>query len=226
MKVVHHLDDATLMRFASGALDEAFAVTVAAHIDLCATCHSALRAAEACGGHLLESSDTAEISENAFDRLRARIEGSEILYENAQPSKTSPEKAHQYSASCVPKPLRRYIGSSLDDVAWSKIAPGVMKRDITLDSQTSNKLYMLHIEAGREMPEHGHCGSELTLVLSGAYKDRNGRFARGDIADLDEHDEHQPKVDGDTPCICLIAAEGHTKPKGLLARLVRPFIGV
>jgi len=226
MNVVHHLDDATLMRFAAGGLDEAFAVAVAAHIELCATCRSALHTAEACGGHLLELTDASELSGDAFDRLRTHIETGEIGAEPARSFENRAKHTPSTQEMSVPKPLQRYVGPSLDDVVWSKIAPGVLKRDITLNSETSNKLYMLQITAGSEMPEHGHGGAELTLVLSGAYRDDHGRFARGDIADLDEHDEHQPKVDGDRPCICLIAAEGHTKPKGLLARLVRPFIGI
>ncbi len=226
MTVVHHLDDSTLMRFASGNVDEAFSVAIAAHLELCGQCRAALRAAESCGGRLLELTDVADIEDDAFDRLRDHIEGSEINLVQLKPSDARPARHADASETSIPKPLQCYVGLSLDDVTWTTVAPGVLKRDITLSTKTTNKLYMLHIAAGKQMPEHGHGGSELTLVLSGAYKDHHGRFARGDIADLDEHDEHQPRVDGDQPCICLIAAEGHTKPKGLVARLLRPIVGI
>lgn len=226
MTIVHHLDDVTLMRFASGDLDEAFAVAIAAHIELCGACRTALRAAETCGGHLFELTDTVEVSNTAFSQLRDRIEGDDTLFSQESHGPQNSKRRASTNETSIPKPLHRFVGESLDKVAWTTVAPGVLKRDITLSSETTNKLYMLNIAAGREMPEHGHGGSELTLVLSGAYQDKHGRFARGDIADLDEHDEHQPKVDGDRPCICLVAAEGHTKPKGLFARLLRPFVGI
>lgn len=226
MTIVHHLDDATLLRFASGDLDEAFSIAVAAHLELCSECRRALRAAEAYGGRLLELTDQADVSSDAFKKLRDHIENNGAKFEQQRPSSTQPVHPEEISDGSVPKPLQRYVGESLNDISWKMIAPGILKRDITLGSKTSNKLYMLHISAGKEMPEHGHGGSELTLVLSGAYKDHHGRFARGDIADLDEHDEHKPMVDGDQPCICLIAAEGHTKPKGLIARLLQPLVGI
>lgn len=210
------------MRFASGDLDEAFTVAVAAHIELCEQCRAALRTAESCGGHLLETAEKARVSDDAFDRLRTGIEGNEIDFEQTRTS----ERASSNDTTSLPKPLHHYVGEQLEDIPWTTIAPGVRKHDITLTSKTANKLYMLHIAAGKDLPEHGHGGSELTLVLSGAYQDHHGRFARGDIADLGEHDEHQPRVDDTGPCICLIASAGQTRPKGLFARLLQPLTGI
>ena len=39
-------------------------------------------------------------------------------------------------------------------------------------------------------------GQEMTLILRGAYRDQIGRFAPGDVADLDEGIEHQPVIEG------------------------------
>ena len=76
------------------------------------------------------------------------------------------------------------------------------------------------------MPEHGHGGAELTLVLRGAFHDETGRYARGDVADLDETVEHQPVVtDAGGDCICLIASEKPERFHGLVARLLQPLRG-
>jgi len=64
------------------------------------------------------------------------------------------------------------------------------------------------------------------LILSGSYTDVFGTFRRGDIADLDEHVEHQPIVDGDLPCICLVATEAPTRFKGFFSRLLQPLTGI
>ena len=58
---------------------------------------------------------------------------------------------------------------------------------------------------GKRIPDHGHHGSEMTLILAGAYIDEFGRFARGDIADLGDDVEHSPHVEGEEDYICLVA---------------------
>lgn len=218
MTVVHHIDDATLVRFASGETDQAVSVAVAAHIDMCPTCREALRKAEACGGQLLESSNEASLAADAYDKLRAQLENEPEVETTTGDSASAPE-------SDVPRPLQHFIGPSLDAVKWKSVAPGVKKHEILAD-RNSSSLYMLHISAGSKMPEHGHHGQEMTLVLSGAYRDKMGRFARGDIADLDEDTEHQPIVEPGAPCICLVAAESRIKPKGLLVRLLQPLVRI
>ncbi|HQX84390.1 MAG TPA: cupin domain-containing protein, partial [Aestuariivirga sp.] len=91
---------------------------------------------------------------------------------------------------------------------------------------TSGKLFLMRIAPGTAMPEHGHGGEEITLILSGAYNDRFGRYARGDVADLDESIEHQPIVEKDSACICLVATEAPTRFKSWPARLLQPLIGI
>ena len=69
MSVSHHLDDATLISYASGELDEAFCVIVAAHLAMCDVCRHSVRVAEEIGGQCLEDGDAAELSPFAFNRL-------------------------------------------------------------------------------------------------------------------------------------------------------------
>ncbi|HSG95973.1 MAG TPA: ChrR family anti-sigma-E factor, partial [Afifellaceae bacterium] len=126
----------------------------------------------------------------------------------------------------VPVPLRRFVGASLDAVAWKSVAPGVRKHAIRLSSRSASSLYMLNIAPGKTLPEHGHGGAEMTLILSGAYRDELGRFGPGDIADLDEHVEHQPLVEPGEPCICVVATEAPTRFKGLFSRLLQPLVGI
>jgi putative transcriptional regulator len=102
----------------------------------------------------------------------------------------------------------------------------VRRHAIDLSSSTSSSLYMLNIAPGKAVPEHGHGGAEMTLILSGAYNDELGRFGPGDIADLDEHLEHQPKVEPEEPCICLVATEAPTRFKGFFSRLFQPLVGI
>jgi len=218
MSLDHHLDDATLLQYACGNLDEAFTVVVATHVAMCDTCRHAVRQAEELGGGVLEDAGTAELEVGSFEHLMLRIAD--------QPDDIAPAATVAQASGDVPAPLVRHLGSDLGAVRWKSIAPGVRKHVIKQNSASKSSLYMLHIAPGMAVPEHGHGGSELTLILSGSYTDVFGTFRRGDIADLDEHVEHQPIVDGDLPCICLVATEAPTRFKGFFSRLLQPLTGI
>ena len=221
MTVHHHLDDATRVRYASGDLDEAFSVVVAAHLAMCESCRRDMHGAEEIGGRLLETGETADLGADAFDRLMRRLDDDDQAI--AVPA-SGPVSGGDPDG--VPAPLRRLIGPSLDAVAWKRVAPGVRKHEIALSSGSGSSLYLMRIAPGKAVPEHGHGGAEMTLVLTGAYRDELGRFGPGDIADLDEHVEHRPKVDPEAPCICLVATEAPTRFKGVFSRLLQPLFRI
>ena len=63
MTITHHLDDATLMSFAAGALPAALAAVAAAHADMCPRCRREIAAMERLGGAVM-----ADLSPAAFER--------------------------------------------------------------------------------------------------------------------------------------------------------------
>jgi putative transcriptional regulator len=215
LKPTHHLDYSTLMAYAAGTLDEAFAVVAAAHIAACPVCRKAVREAEAVGGALLEQMPDGQVSDSCRERTLAALEG------------IAPARRAAPQPSAIPAPLARLIGASdFSAITWKTKAPGVAMFDIKLPAGSKGQLKLLRIGAGRAMPEHGHGGEEITLVLKGAYRDHIGRFAAGDVADLDEDIEHKPVVESDQDCICLVATERPTRFKTLAARLMQPFVGI
>jgi putative transcriptional regulator len=219
MTIAHHLDDATLMRYASGDLDEAFLVVVATHLAMCDQCRKAVRAAEELGGEMLFACEPADMNPAALNSLLDRID---TEGRRDEPVLARPQPVQ----SDLPAPLARKVGQSLDSVSWRRVAPGVKRHVIETDDATSSSLYMLWIAPGVAVPEHSHGGFEMTLILSGAYRDDLGRFGPGDVADLDEHVEHQPRVEDGEPCICLIATETRARFSGLIGRLMQPFVGI
>ncbi|PTW54333.1 ChrR-like anti-ECFsigma factor [Breoghania corrubedonensis] len=223
MTILHHLDQTTLLRYASGDLDEAFSVVVAAHLAMCDECRRELRIAEDIGGRLLEESEMATVSDGAFSRIMCRIDEAEASGETIL---AAPPIALRGGKQDVPSTLQRYIGTRLADISWKTVAPGVRRHKIALSTPTRSALYMLKIEPGKAVPEHGHGGTEMTLILSGAYRDALGRFGPGDLADLDEHVEHQPRVEPGEPCVCLVATEAPTRFKGIFSRLLQPLVGI
>ncbi|MEJ8572408.1 ChrR family anti-sigma-E factor [Microbaculum marinum] len=218
MTIRHHPDDATLLSYAAGTLPEALAVAVSAHVALCPRCRHGIRTAETVGGALLDSGSAAEIAADALDRAMARIE-------TRAGGVATPEPLPDVADARVPAPLARRLGAGLDDIRWRWIAPGVRSHEITV-SPGSGSLMLLKIAPGKSMPDHGHGGTELTMVLDGSYSDETGRYGPGDVADLDESIEHSPMVDSEVDCVCLVALEAPTRFKGRIARLLQPYLRI
>jgi putative transcriptional regulator len=217
--IAHHLDDATIVALAAGTLNDAHAVIAAAHISMCPECRSTLKNAEAIGGSILAEQHEQGLSANLKQATLAKLQNTQVANVTLPlPRKTKGE---------LPDVLVRTLGvKSLDDVKWKRKLPGIAMYDVPLPKGTKTKLKLLSLDKGMTMPVHGHGGEELTLVLRGSYSDKMGRFAAGDVADLAEDVEHQPIVDSDETCICLISFDVPAKFKSLWARLAQPFAGM
>lgn len=211
MTITHHPEGSTLMSFAAGSLGEALGAVVASHLDLCAACRRAVRQMEQLGGVLMErlADDRARMID-----VPAPSVGKQLALQEARPAVPG-----------LPRALSRLVDRPLDQLDWRGLAPGIRQFRLPLSAGTEGTLRLLRVEPGRALPEHGHSGTELTLVLAGAYRDELGRFARGDVADVDAETEHRPVVEMDGVCICLVASERPLRLKGL-ARLLQPFAGI
>jgi putative transcriptional regulator len=85
---------------------------------------------------------------------------------------------------------------------------------------------LLYIPAGAAVPDHGHRGTELTLVLQGAFVDETARFGRGDIEIANEDMHHMPVADIGEDCICLAATDAPLRFRGLIPRIAQPFLRI
>lgn len=217
MNITHHLDPATIVAYASGTLSEALAVVAASHIAWCPVCRHAAREAEMIGGEMFMGLEPAEVTGNCRSATLGLI-GRATLHRFRKPPAARGE---------VPAPLARLMGGkSVAELPWKTRAPGVAMIDLPVVRHDRGKLVLMRIAPGRALPEHGHGGEELTLILAGSYTDRFGRFATGDVADLDEDAEHKPVVDDSGPCTCLVATEAPTRFRSISARILQPLIGI
>ena len=85
---------------------------------------------------------------------------------------------------------------------------------------------LLYIPAGQAVPDHGHRGLELTLVLQGAFRDETARFGRGDLEIADEAVEHTPVAEEGEVCICLAATDAPLRFNAIIPRLAQPFLRI
>lgn len=130
----------------------------------------------------------------------------------------SPERRPRVSG-LLPQPLRNYMGCELDGVSWRFVVPGV--RECRLGEVGRGFASLLHVRAGRRLPQHTHEGSEITLVLTGAFSDPFGRYQRGDIAVADPSVDHSPAVDSDEDCICFVVTDAPVVLTSFLGRVVQ-----
>jgi len=217
LNINHHLDSATILAYAAGTLTEALSIVAASHISWCSDCRHAAWEAESFGGALLAGLDAAPVTDRCRSQTLSKI-GQATLHRFPRLPVLRSE---------VPSPLARMMGgNSLSDLKWKRKAPGVAMYDLPLSPGAKGKLLLMQIAPGKALPEHGHGGEEITLILSGAYNDKLGRFAQGDVADLDDDVEHRPIVETDAPCICLVATEAPTRFKSWSARLMQPLIRI
>ena len=217
MTIQHHLSDALLMSYAAGTLPEAFGLVVATHISLCDECRARAASFDAVGGALVEREvSPVALAPDALAATMARIKG-----QASQPRYDTPAPIQ---CSVLPAPLRAYVGGGLEAVKWRNVGGGVRQAILPTSAKASARL--LHIPAGMAVPDHGHRGLELTLVLQGAFSDSEDRFARGDVEIATEDLEHTPVAEPGLDCICLAATDAPLKFRALMPRLAQPFFRI
>jgi putative transcriptional regulator len=222
VRITQHLSVPTLLSYAAGTLEQPLAIVVAAHLNWCADCRDHLADMEMVGAVLLADLEPAAISTVAAMPVDATAASPTIL--PPRTDDTSRDALHDApDGFSLPAPLDTLAGRNSDLIRWRYLAPGIQSYRLPLPGVGNGMASLLKIAAGKALPAHGHAGTELTLVLQGAYNDELGRFACGDIADLDEHVEHQPVVDAELGCVCLIASTKPLQFKTLLGKLAQRF---
>ncbi len=214
MTIKHHLSDELLMAYAAADLPEAFNLLIATHVSMCDECRARSMAFDALGGAVIED-DFCEMSDDSLQACLARIDT--LPQANA--------RALHRSDGLLPAPLMDYVGGGLGSVKWRPLGLGA-RQAILRTSDKGASARLLFIPGGAAMPDHGHNGLELTLVLKGAFRDEGDRFGPGDIEIADPTVQHTPVAEAGEVCICLAATQGPLKFNALLPRLAQPFFRI
>ncbi|WP_425093930.1 ChrR family anti-sigma-E factor [Tropicimonas sp. S265A] len=217
--IKHHLTDELIMAYSAGALPEAFSLVVATHLSMCDACRAAVEAQDALGGVVLEDSGVVAMAPDALASCMAAIESlppkGPISFQRPEAGKADP---------VLPQPLLDYVDGGIDAVNWRPVGLGV--RQAILPTSKDASVRLLYIPAGAEVPDHGHHGTELTLVLQGAFRDEFDRFGPGDIEVADPNVEHTPVAEEGDACICLAATDAPLKFRKILPKIAQPFLRI
>lgn len=212
-KITHHLTDEILMGYAAGTLPEAFNLMVATHVSLCDECRARVESYDAVGGAVLEQAPGNDVSltPGSFEATMALIAG-------GAPNEIRTQHAKDM---VLPKPLQDYVGGGIDSIKWRAVGMGVKQAILPTSKDASARL--LYIPAGAAMPDHGHHGIEMTMVLQGAFQDEDDYFARGDVEVADSDLHHTPVADIHEDCICLAVTDAPLRFDGLIPKIAQRF---
>lgn len=212
-----HPDTSTILTYAAGAVREGFSLVLTAHMESCKQCREKVANAEELGGELLSALPPVRMSDNDLTKIWEIIAAEPALEPDYRPDRVEND---------LPTVLAPIFPGGISSVKWRTLIPGIKQQRLTNIDSGQGSVRLLCIDPGTKVPHHTHLGSELTLVLQGSYSDETGHFRSGDLADLDASIQHQPIVDSEQPCICLIATDQRLRFTGTLNRLLQPLIGI
>jgi len=210
-EIEHHLTEPLLASYAAANLPQAYALVVAAHVSLCAECRARLTAHESAGGAVLEALPGAAPSAGLRDRVMAALD-----------APTPRETPTPRRSGIFPAPVMAALKGQ--PPRWKTLGGGVRQQILHVDGEGSVRL--LYIPPGVAVPDHGHGGLELTLVLQGAFRDETGAFGTGDVEIAGPELEHTPVADLGLPCICLAATDAPLRFHALIPRLLQPLFRI
>lgn len=216
MAITHHPDVSTLMSCSAGSQPEPLAAVVSSHLSMCPACAREVGRMALIGAALFETIAPTEVASEA-----------PVIEARAREADDEPASDVRPAGRGIPYPLQRKLGlTSFDEIPWRRLAPGIWDYRLPLTESVEGDLRLVKVAPGLRVPEHGHGGEELTLLLQGSYSDETGTYRTGDVSDLDDSVEHAPVSDPAEGCICLVASERKARYKGLVARLLQRFTGL
>lgn len=204
--------DTLLASYAGGLLPAPAHMLVESHLQIKSANRRFVNELEGLVGNALDDLKPQAIS-NRDGRLNA-------IFKAAEPEVI---EHSVHSDEVFPSSLRNFVGFDADDVPWQSKLPGF--REYDLGEVDGCHVNLLWIRPGRTMPGHTHEGSELTLVLDGAFTDVTGRYGRGDISIADESIDHRPVAENERPCICLAVTDGDLRLTGSIGQRLGDLIG-
>ena len=208
--------DDLLIAHAAGKLPEPVALAVATHLALNPAARARYRGYEAVGGVLLDELEPVPLAEDAWDRLEASIDASPRQADPALDCRAVAEHL------VLPQPLRDYLPGPFETLRWRNYG---VASDIELPIRAPGyRTTLIRVRAGRKVPQHTHEGSELTVVLDGAFHDETGRYVRGDLVIADASLDHRPRADDERDCLCLAVTDAPLRLTGRFGRFLNPFI--
>ena len=209
-----HPDQFMLADYAAGTLPGAVALPLVVHLEHCGQCRSETQQLEEVGARLFEGLDPVPVNEDALEQLMLRLEDDSV----------QPALGAIPVRSGLPRVLQGLVPDGLDALAWKRI--GSLRSSRLHFGDPRREVALQHISAGGKVPQHGHRGAEITVVIHGSFSDQDGCYRPGDFLMRGPDDAHRPVAAQDGVCLCLAVLDAPLRFQGLLGRIVNPFLKI
>lgn len=178
-----------LMEYASGCLDEAHALVIAAHMALSPSARKYVAQYEEIGGSLLQKccSPVAmkpDALKCVMDKLESVSESACKTVKAAGPCAGRP-KLNMTNFQGVPACLESYM----ETATWKQTKDGFETIHIrtTCSGSTAE---MVKLSPGKSIEPRSHGVTEITLVLQGGARDAGTDYTRGDLIIIEQDGPH------------------------------------
>lgn len=212
-----------LVDYASGALPQPVAMAVATHAQLCDESRNRITALEEVGGAMLMDLAPEVMSSGALDAVLDRLDELPDTDDPVDDGAVVGASLAGDLEDLLPADLRVRLVRDANGIRWRHKGGAVESAEISSDVDGFD-VRLLRIKAGKAVPQHTHEGLEITLCLTGSYRDGDERFAKGDFQVADPSVDHRPVADADEDCIVLAVVEQRIRLTGLFGRVVNPFV--
>jgi putative transcriptional regulator len=118
----------------------------------------------------------------------------------------------------LPRSLERYASSTGN---WSKLVGKLWQAPVHIGGM--GKANFIYMEKGGSVPEHTHLGSELTLVINGAFSDGISDYDSGDFIAMNDNHTHAPHSNDNDGCLVFSVVQQPLHFTSGIARLLNPF---
>jgi putative transcriptional regulator len=209
----NHPDINILSEYASGALNPDLAIAVNAHLYSCPSCRKQVHKLELIGGLMLKNLSPQTLPQSSFESLMLKID---LVQE--MPTESNQKKS-------TAKDLPNTVANLMDrtKIKWRKVTKSLSAATLRA-GESGHEVSLQRINAGSKVPEHGHRGVEMTVVLQGCFSDENGLYQVGDFLLQEPGQIHQPVSACNEDCLCLSVQQAPVKLTGLRGRLINPFL--
>lgn len=215
-----------LMDYAAGTLDRAHNILVASYLTLSPAGRRYVSDCEALGAAMMEHlCDEATMEKTCLESVLARIDCEDNHYTdiNSMEEPGRMDSFHIENCAALPRPLAQMLSySKKSSIKWTGNLTGIEWIDLKFDDSPT-RARLIRCCPGFVLPHHHHHGTEITLVLDGAFEDSSGRYVRGDLVIMDDGSDHKPEADKDLGCVILTLNVSPIRFTGVLTRFLNPF---
>jgi putative transcriptional regulator len=206
-----HPDETLLIEYTAGQLDQATALVIATHIEVCEECQKKSAVYASLAAEFLEQSDDMPCGEEILQALLSKLPEQ---HKNTPKIKLTPHQEDFY-----PQTLNDFLAAFPPKKSWQQVG-GSLRQLPLAKGFNGATCKIMGVKAGHKIPKHTHKGDEFVLVLQGGLSDHRGTLRCGDFIYSDSSVEHTPVAEMGEECICLVVTHGKLKFTGVFGRIL------